>query len=169
MFKKNATYLRQLESESIHIMREVIAEFENPVMLYSIGKDSSIMIHLARKSFYPGNWPFLLLHIDTGWKFKETYSFRDYISKSFNIELIVYSNLKGKSLGVNPLQNSGSKYTDIMKTEAFKQAINKYKFDAVFGRARRDEEKSRSKEQIYSFSGILKNNVQNYDGITMSN
>jgi|UniRef100_A0A2S2NSC1 sulfate adenylyltransferase subunit 2 len=120
-------------------------------MLYSIGKDSSVMLHLARKSFYPGNLPFPLLYIDTGWKFKEMYSFRDYISKSFNIELIVHSNLKGKLLGVNPFQNSSSKYTDIMKTEALKEAINKYKFDVAFAGARRDEEKSRSKERIYSF------------------
>ncbi|QCI25052.1 sulfate adenylyltransferase subunit CysD [Buchnera aphidicola (Rhopalosiphum padi)] len=151
MFKKNTTHLRQLESESIYIMREVIAEFENPVMLYSIGKDSSVMLHLARKSFYPGRLPFPLLHIDTGWKFKEMYSFRDYIAQSLNVELIVHSNLKGKLLGVDPFQDSGTKYTDIMKTEGLKEAIDKYKFDAAFGGARRDEEKSRSKERIYSF------------------
>ncbi|AYN24655.1 sulfate adenylyltransferase subunit CysD [Buchnera aphidicola] len=151
MFKQNTTHLRQLESESIYIMREVIAEFENPVMLYSIGKDSSVMLHLARKSFYPGRLPFPLLHIDTGWKFKEMYSFRDYVAKSLNIELIVHSNLKGKLLGVDPFQDSGTKYTDVMKTEGLKEAINKYKFDAAFGGARRDEEKSRSKERIYSF------------------
>lgn len=151
MFKKNTTHLRQLESESIYIMREVIAEFENPVMLYSIGKDSSVMLHLARKSFYPGCLPFPLLHIDTGWKFKEMYSFRDYIAQSLNVELIVHSNLKGKLLGVDPFQDSGTKYTDIMKTEGLKEAIDKYKFDAAFGGARRDEEKSRSKERIYSF------------------
>ncbi|WP_295164249.1 sulfate adenylyltransferase subunit CysD [uncultured Buchnera sp.] len=151
MFKKNTTHLRQLESESIYIMREVIAEFENPVMLYSIGKDSSVMLHLARKAFYPGRLPFPLLHIDTGWKFKEMYSFRDYIAQSLNIELIVHSNLKGKLLGVDPFQDSGTKYTDIMKTEGLKEAIDKYKFDAAFGGARRDEEKSRSKERIYSF------------------
>ncbi|CAL4324916.1 sulfate adenylyltransferase subunit CysD [Buchnera aphidicola] len=151
MFKKNATHLRQLESESIYIMREVIAEFDNPVMLYSIGKDSSVMLHLARKSFYPGRLPFPLLHIDTGWKFREMYSFRDRIAKSLNIELIVHSNIKGKLLGINPFQDGSAKYTDIMKTEGLKEALNKYKFDAAFGGARRDEEKSRSKERIYSF------------------
>ncbi|QCO70973.1 sulfate adenylyltransferase subunit CysD [Buchnera aphidicola] len=151
MFKKNTTYLRQLESESIYIMREVISEFQNPVMLYSIGKDSSVMLHLAKKSFYPGLIPFPLLHIDTGWKFKEMYLFRDYIAKTSKTELIVHSHSKGKSLGLNPFQHGGSKYTDIMKTEGLKEAINKYGFDAAFGGARRDEEKSRSKERIYSF------------------
>jgi len=151
MFKKNITHLRQLEAESIYIMREVIAEFENPVMLYSIGKDSSVMLHLARKAFYPGCLPFPLLHIDTGWKFKEMYSFRDNIAKTLNIELIVYSNLKGKLLGINPFKDGGTKYTEIMKTEGLKKAIDKYKFDAAFGGARRDEEKSRAKERIYSF------------------
>jgi sulfate adenylyltransferase subunit 2 len=151
MFKKNTTYLRQLESESIYIFREVIADFQNPVMLYSIGKDSSVMLHLAKKSFYPGRIPFPLLHIDTGWKFKEMYIFRDYIANTSKVELIVHSNLKGKLLGLNPFQNGGSKYTDIMKTEGLKEAINKYHFDAAFGGARRDEEKSRSKERIYSF------------------
>lgn len=151
MFKKNSTHLRQLESESIYIMREVIAEFDNPVMLYSIGKDSSVMLHLARKSFYPGRLPFPLLHIDTGWKFKEMYSFRDRIAKSLDMELIVHSNVKGKSLGLDPFKDGSDKYTDIMKTEGLKEALNKYKFDAAFGGARRDEEKSRSKERIYSF------------------
>lgn len=151
MFKKNTMHLRQLESESIYIMREIIAEFENPVMLYSIGKDSSVMLHLARKSFYPGSLPFPLLHVDTGWKFKEMYSFRDYITQSLNVELVIHSNLKGKMLGINPFKDGGTKYTEIMKTEGLKEAINKYKFDAAFGGARRDEEKSRSKERIYSF------------------
>ncbi|QCI16087.1 sulfate adenylyltransferase subunit CysD [Buchnera aphidicola] len=151
MFKNNTTYLRQLESESIYIMREVMADFRNPVMLYSIGKDSSVMLHLAKKSFYPGRVPFPLLHIDTGWKFKEMYMFRDYIANTSKIELIVHLNEKGKLLDLNPFQHGGSKYTDIMKTEGLKEAINKYHFDAAFGGARRDEEQSRSKERIYSF------------------
>lgn len=151
MFKKNTTHLRQLESESIYIFREVMADFQNPVMLYSIGKDSSVMLHLAKKSFYPGKIPFPLLHIDTGWKFKEMYIFRDYIANTSKIELIVHTNIKGKLLGLNPFQYGGSKYTDVMKTEGLKEAINKYNFDAAFGGARRDEEKSRSKERIYSF------------------
>ncbi|QCI20555.1 sulfate adenylyltransferase subunit CysD [Buchnera aphidicola (Brachycaudus cardui)] len=151
MFTKNTTHLHQLESESIYIMREVMAEFQNPVMLYSIGKDSSVMLHLAKKAFYPGNLPFPLLHIDTGWKFKEMYQFRDHIANTSNIELIVHCNSKGKLLGLNPFEHGGSKYTDIMKTEGLKEAINKYNFDAAFGGARRDEEKSRSKERIYSF------------------
>ncbi|QCI19978.1 MAG: sulfate adenylyltransferase subunit CysD [Buchnera aphidicola (Brevicoryne brassicae)] len=151
MFKANTTHLRQLESESIYIMREVISEFENPVMLYSIGKDSSVMLHLAKKSFYPGNLPFPLLHIDTGWKFKEMYKFRDYIVNSSKIELIVHSNSKANLIDLNPFKHGGSKYTDVMKTEGLKEAINKYNFDAAFGGARRDEEKSRSKERIYSF------------------
>ncbi|AWH90376.1 sulfate adenylyltransferase subunit CysD [Buchnera aphidicola (Melanaphis sacchari)] len=151
MFNKSTTHLRQLESESIYIFREVIADFKNPVMLYSLGKDSSVMLHLAKKSFYPGSLPFPLLHIDTGWKFKEMYDFRDYIVKNFKIELIVHLNKKGKALGLDPFKDGGSKYTEIMKTEALKEAINKYEFDAAFGGARRDEEKSRSKERIYSF------------------
>ncbi|WP_343154100.1 sulfate adenylyltransferase subunit CysD [Buchnera aphidicola (Aphis aurantii)] len=155
MFKKNITHLRQLEAESIYIIREVIAEFENPVMLYSIGKDSSVMLHLAKKSFYPGRLPFPLLHVDTGWKFKEMYTFRDYISQSDNLELIIHRNTKGQSLDLDPFKDNSSKYTDIMKTDALKEAINKYKFDAAFGGARRDEEKSRSKERIYSFRDSL--------------
>ncbi|WP_348769365.1 sulfate adenylyltransferase subunit CysD [Buchnera aphidicola] len=155
MFKKNITHLRQLEAESIYVIREVIAEFENPVMLYSIGKDSSVMLHLAKKSFYPGRLPFPLLHVDTGWKFKEMYTFRDYISQSDNLELIIHRNTKGQSLDLDPFKDNSSKYTDIMKTDALKEAINKYKFDAAFGGARRDEEKSRSKERIYSFRDSL--------------
>ncbi|QCI18387.1 sulfate adenylyltransferase subunit CysD [Buchnera aphidicola (Aphis nasturtii)] len=151
MFKKNTTHLGQLESESIYIMREVIAEFENPVMLYSIGKDSSVMLHLAKKAFYPGRLPFPLLHVDTGWKFKEMYTFRDNIAKNNHLELIIHYNPRGKLLGLNPFQDNNSKYTDIMKTEGLKDALNKYHFDAAFGGARRDEEKSRSKERIYSF------------------
>lgn len=151
MFKSNTTHLRQLESESIYIMREVLSEFENPAMLYSIGKDSSVMLHLAKKSFYPGNVPFPLLHIDTGWKFKEMYKFRDYIANTSKVELIVHSNSKAKLLNLNPFKHGSGKYTDVMKTEGLKEAINKYNFDAAFGGARRDEEKSRSKERIYSF------------------
>lgn len=155
MTENNITHLRQLESESIYIMREVVAEFQNPVMLYSIGKDSSVMLHLAKKSFYPGKLPFPLLHIDTGWKFKEMYIFREYISNNSNLELIVYSNDKGKLLGLSPFESSNTLYTDVMKTEGLKKAINKYNFDAAFGGARRDEEKSRSKERIYSFRDSL--------------
>lgn len=151
MFTKNTNHLRQLESESIYIIREVMADFQNPVMLYSIGKDSSVMLHLAKKAFYPGSLPFPLLHIDTGWKFKEMYTFRDHVAKTSNVELIVHCNLKGKLLGLNPFDHGGSKYTDVMKTEGLKEAIKKYNFDAAFGGARRDEEKSRSKERIYSF------------------
>ncbi|QCI18951.1 sulfate adenylyltransferase subunit CysD [Buchnera aphidicola] len=151
MLSENATHLRQLESESIYIIREVIAEFENPVMLYSIGKDSSVMLHLAKKSFYPGRLPFPLLHIDTGWKFQEMYTFRDNVAQTNNLELIVHYNAQGKLLGLDPFKDNSSKYTDIMKTEGLKEALNKYKFDAAFGGARRDEEKSRSKERIYSF------------------
>lgn len=151
MFTRNTTHLRQLESESIYIIREVAAEFQNPVMLYSIGKDSSVMLHLAKKSFYPGPVPFPLLHIDTGWKFKEMYNFRDKVAKISNIELIVHMHSQGRLLNLNPFENGGHKYTDVMKTEGLKEAINKYHFDAAFGGARRDEEKSRSKERIYSF------------------
>ncbi|CAL4043561.1 sulfate adenylyltransferase subunit CysD [Buchnera aphidicola] len=151
MKKKKFTYLEQLESESIYIIREVVAEFQNPVMLYSIGKDSSVMLHLAKKAFYPGNIPFPLLHVDTGWKFSEMYKFRDKVVKDLGIQLIIHSNKIGLSSGINPFIHSSNKYTDIMKTEGLKQAINQYSFDAAFGGARRDEEKSRSKERIYSF------------------
>jgi sulfate adenylyltransferase subunit 2 len=151
MLKFNTTHLSQLESESIYIMREVIAEFKNPVMLYSIGKDSSVMLHLAKKAFYPGNIPFPLLHVDTEWKFKEMYQFREHIANTHKIELIVHVNSKAKILNLNPFEHGGEKYTDVMKTESLKEAITKYNFDAAFGGARRDEEKSRSKERIYSF------------------
>ncbi|HMI77034.1 MAG TPA: sulfate adenylyltransferase subunit CysD [Buchnera sp. (in: enterobacteria)] len=155
MEKKIFTYLDQLESESIYIIREVVSEFQNPVMLYSIGKDSSVMLHLARKAFYPGKIPFPLLHVDTGWKFSDMYDFRDHITKKLNIELIIHINQDGISEGINPFLHGATKYTDIMKTEGLKQAINKYSFDAAFGGARRDEEKSRSKERIYSFRDEL--------------
>ena len=145
------THLKQLEAESIHIMREVIAEFENPAMLYSIGKDSSVMLHLAQKAFYPAPPPFPLVHVDTMWKFKEMIEFRDKRVKEVDMELIVYSNPKGKEMNISPFTHGSALHTDIMKTEALKQMLDIYKFDAVFGGARRDEEKSRAKERIYSF------------------
>nr|WP_278990719.1 sulfate adenylyltransferase subunit CysD [Plesiomonas shigelloides] len=145
------THLQQLEAESIHILREVAAEFANPVMLYSIGKDSSVMLHLARKAFYPGKIPFPLLHVDTGWKFREMYEFRDRMARECGFELLVYRNPQGVALGINPFTHGSAKHTDVMKTEGLKQALDKYGFDAAFGGARRDEEKSRAKERIYSF------------------
>lgn len=150
MDQKRLTHLRQLEAESIHIIREVAAEFSNPVMLYSIGKDSSVMLHLARKAFYPGTLPFPLLHVDTGWKFREMYEFRDRTAKAYGCELLVHKNPEGVAMGINPFVHGSAKHTDIMKTEGLKQALNKYGFDAAFGGARRDEEKSRAKERIYS-------------------
>lgn len=146
------THLRQLEAESIHIFREVVAEFERPVMLYSIGKDSSVMVRLAQKAFYPAKPPFPLLHIDTTWKFREMYEFRDrYIRRELGWDLLVYVNEEGLRKGVNPFSVGSKKHTDIMKTEALRQALTKYRFDAAFGGARRDEEKSRAKERVYSF------------------
>lgn len=145
------THLQQLEAESIHILREVAAEFANPVMLYSIGKDSSVMLHLARKAFYPGKIPFPLLHVDTGWKFREMYEFRDCMARECGFELLVHRNPQGVALGINPFTHGSAKHTDVMKTEGLKQALDKYGFDAAFGGARRDEEKSRAKERIYSF------------------
>ncbi|HHQ4534938.1 TPA: sulfate adenylyltransferase subunit CysD [Aeromonas veronii] len=139
-----------LESESIAIFREVVAQFENPVMLYSIGKDSSVLLHLARKAFYPGKIPFPLLHVDTGWKFREMIEFRDRMAAEHGFQLLVHTNEEGRRQGINPFDH-GSSYTDIMKTEALKQALNKYRFDAAFGGARRDEEKSRAKERVFSF------------------
>lgn len=150
MTEKQLTHLKQLEAESIHIMREVAAEFENPVMLYSIGKDSAVMLHLAMKAFYPAKPPFPLMHIDTTWKFKEMITFRDQRVKDLGLELIVHTNQEGKEASINPFDH-GSKYTDIMKTDALKQALTKHGFDAAFGGARRDEEKSRAKERVYSF------------------
>lgn len=147
----NLTHLKQLEAESIHIIREVAAEFDNPVMLYSIGKDSAVMLHLARKAFYPGKPPFPLMHVDTTWKFKEMIEFRDKMVKEVGMELIVHTNQEGVDQGVGPFTHGSSKHTDIMKTQALKQALDKYKFDAAFGGARRDEEKSRAKERVYSF------------------
>jgi len=145
------THLKQLEAESIHIIREVAAEFDNPVMLYSIGKDSSVMLHLARKAFYPGNPPFPLLHVDTTWKFREMIQFRDKMAKEAGMDLIVHINQDGVDMGISPFVHGSKKHTDIMKTQGLKQALNQYKFDAAFGGARRDEEKSRAKERIFSF------------------
>lgn len=143
-------HLKALEAESIYIIREVVAEFENPVMMYSIGKDSSVMLHLAKKAFYPGKPPFPLLHIDTTWKFREMIQFRDRAAKEAGVSLIVNVNQEGLQNGINPFEH-GSKYTDIMKTQSLKQALSKYRFDAAFGGARRDEEKSRAKERVFSF------------------
>ncbi|BAK77617.1 sulfate adenylyltransferase, subunit 2 [Pseudogulbenkiania sp. NH8B] len=145
------THLKQLEAESIHIIREVAAEFENPVMLYSIGKDSAVMLHLALKAFYPGKPPFPLLHVDTTWKFRDMIAFRDRMAAKVGMELLVHTNEEGRAANINPFDHGSAKYTDVMKTDALKQALNKYQFDAAFGGARRDEEKSRAKERVYSF------------------
>jgi sulfate adenylyltransferase subunit 2 len=149
--KINMTHLRQLEAESIHIIREVAAEFENPVMLYSIGKDSSVMLRLALKAFYPAKPPFPLMHIDTTWKFREMIEFRDRMAREHGFDLLIHTNQEGVDQGVSPFTHGSALYTDIMKTEGLKQGLNKYKFDAAFGGARRDEEKSRAKERIFSF------------------
>ncbi len=145
------THLKQLEAESIHIIREVVAEFDNPVMMYSVGKDSAVMLHLALKAFAPAKLPFPLLHVDTLWKFKEMIAFRDQRAKEEGFELLVHTNPEGIANNVGPFTHGSAVHTDIMKTQGLKQALNKYKFDAVFGGARRDEEKSRAKERIYSF------------------
>jgi sulfate adenylyltransferase subunit 2 len=148
----NLTHLKQLEAESIHIIREVVAEFENPVMLYSIGKDSACMVRLAQKAFHPAKPPFPLMHVDTTWKFKEMYALRDnYVAKELGLKLIVYVNEARRKEGISPITHGSKVHTDLMKTEALKQALDKYKFDAAFGGARRDEEKSRAKERVYSF------------------
>jgi sulfate adenylyltransferase subunit 2 len=147
----NLTHLKELEAESIHIIREVAAEFSNPVMLYSVGKDSSVMVHLAMKAFYPAKPPFPLMHVDTTWKFREMIEFREnYARKELGLEVIVHINEEGAALGIDPLKHSG-KHTTVMKTEGLKQALDKHEFDAAFGGARRDEEKSRAKERIFSF------------------
>ncbi|MEC7121322.1 MAG: sulfate adenylyltransferase subunit CysD [Pseudomonadota bacterium] len=151
MTEERLTHLKQLEAESIHIIREVAAEFDNPVMLYSIGKDSAVMLHLAMKAFYPGKPPFPLMHVDTGWKFKEMYRFRDELVAKLGLELIVHKNPDGVAQGINPFTHGSAKHTDVMKTQGLKQALDKYQFDAAFGGARRDEEKSRAKERVYSF------------------
>ena len=145
------SHLEKLESESIHIIREVASEFENPVMLYSIGKDSAVMLNLALKAFSPGKMPFKLLHVDTTWKFKEMIKFRDEIVKKNDLDLIVHINEEGVKNNIGPITHGSKLHTDVMKTQALKQALNKYKFDAAFGGARRDEEKSRAKERIFSF------------------
>jgi len=149
--EQRLTHLKKLEAESIHIMREVVAEFENPGMLYSIGKDSSVMLHLAQKAFYPAPPPFPLAHVDTTWKFKEMIEFRDRRAKEIGMELYVYSNPQGIEMNISPFEHGSNMHTDIMKTQGLRQALDKYQFDAVFGGARRDEEKSRAKERIYSF------------------
>lgn len=147
----NLTHLKQLEAESIHVIREVVAEFNNPVMLYSVGKDSAVMLHLALKAFYPAKPPFPLLHVDTTWKFKDMIAFRDqFVREELGLELLVHINEEGRSLNIHPLDDS-EKHTEIMKTDALKDALDKYAFDAAFGGARRDEEKSRAKERVFSF------------------
>ena len=147
----NLTHLKQLESESIFIMREVIAEFSNPAMLYSIGKDSSVMLHLLQKAFYPALPPIPLVHVDTTWKFREMIEFRDKRAKELGMNLIIYTNPKGAEINISPFTHGSNMHTDIMKTQALKQMLDLYRFDAIFGGARRDEEKSRAKERIYSF------------------
>ncbi len=144
-------HLKALENESIHIFREVAAEFERPVMLYSVGKDSSVLLHLARKAFYPGRVPFPLLHVNTGWKFSEMIAFRDNIAKTYDLDLIEHINPRGAAEGITPFTHGSSAFTDIMKTQGLRQALDAGKFDAAFGGARRDEEASRAKERIYSF------------------
>jgi sulfate adenylyltransferase subunit 2 len=149
--QKRLTHLQRLEAESIYIMREVVAQAENPVMLYSIGKDSSVMLHLALKAFYPGKPPFPFLHVDTTWKFREMYQFRDRIARERGLDLIVHINQEGLELGINPFTHGSVVHTDVMKTQSLKQALEKYGFDAAFGGARRDEERSRAKERVFSF------------------
>ena len=149
MSEFNLSHLKQLEAESIHIIREVAAEFDNPVMLYSVGKDSSVMLHLAHKAFYPGKIPFPLLHVDTQWKFKEMYKFRSLMAKHYNVDIKIWINPEGKDI-VNPFTHGSEKHTQIMKTDSLKQALNHYKFDAAFGGAAR-RGKSRAKERVYSF------------------
>ena len=151
MSNYNLTHLKQLEAESIHIIREVAAEFDKPVMLYSVGKDSAVMMHLTMKAFFPGKPPFPMLHVDTTWKFREMIEFRDQRIKELGWDLIVHINQEGVDMGVGPFTHGSAKHTDIMKTQGLKQALNKYGFDAAFGGARRDEEKSRAKERVYSF------------------
>ena len=148
---KHLTHLKRLEAESIHIIREVIAEFDNPAMLYSVGKDSSVMLHLAQKAFFPAKPPFPLVHVDTQWKFKEMIEFRGKRAKEVGMELVVYINPKGEEQNISPFTHGSAMHTDIMKTEGLRQMLDKYQYDAVFGGARRDEEKSRAKERIYSF------------------
>jgi len=150
MLTNNLSHLEKLESEAIHIIREVVAQVDNPVMLYSIGKDSAVMLHLAKKAFYPGTPPFPLLHVDTTWKFREMYALREKAAKEANMELIVFQNPEALKLGINPFDH-GKRHTELWKTEGLKLALDLYNFDAAFGGARRDEEKSRAKERIFSF------------------
>jgi sulfate adenylyltransferase subunit 2 len=145
------THLQRLEAESIHIMREVVSESDKPVMLYSIGKDSAVMLHLARKAFFPAPPPFPLLHVDTTWKFRAMYEFRDRMASESGMKLIVYQNPEAKKLGINPFEHGSSLHTDMWKTQGLKQALDLYQFDVAFGGARRDEEKSRAKERVFSF------------------
>lgn len=145
------THLQRLESEAIHIFREVAAEAENPVMLYSIGKDSAVLFHVARKAFYPSKIPFPLMHIDTTWKFKEMYKLRDALPEKYGVDLLIHKNEEGLAQGVNVFRDGSAVHTDVLKTQALKQGLDKYKFDAAFGGARRDEEKSRAKERVFSF------------------
>ena len=145
------THLKELEAESIHIIREVAAEFERPVMLYSVGKDSAVMLHLTMKAFFPGKPPFPMMHVDTTWKFKEMIEFRDQLVKKLGLDLLIHVNQDGVDQGIGPFSHGSKKHTDVMKTEGLKQALDKYQFDAAFGGARRDEEKSRAKERVYSF------------------
>ncbi len=145
------THLKELEAESIHIIREVAAEFERPVMLYSVGKDSAVMLHLTMKAFFPGKPPFPMMHVDTTWKFKEMIEFRDQMVKKLGLDLLIHVNQDGVDQGIGPFTHGSKKHTDVMKTEGLKQALDKYQFDAAFGGARRDEEKSRAKERVYSF------------------
>ena len=145
------THLKELEAESIHIIREVAAEFERPVMLYSVGKDSAVMLHLTMKAFYPAKPPFPMMHVDTTWKFKEMIEFRDYMVNKLGLDLIVHINQDGVAQGIGPFTHGSKKHTDVMKTDGLKQALDKHQFDAAFGGARRDEEKSRAKERVYSF------------------
>jgi sulfate adenylyltransferase subunit 2 len=144
------SHLRRLESESIHIFREIVAESENPVLLYSIGKDSSVLLHLAQKAFHPGRLPFPLLHVDTTWKFRDMIAFRDRRARELGHDLIVHTNEDGRRRGINPITHGSSHYTDIMKTQALRQALEQHRFDAAIGGARRDEEKSRAKERVFS-------------------
>jgi sulfate adenylyltransferase subunit 2 len=151
MSDRSLSHLQRLEAESIHIIREVAAEFKNPVMLYSVGKDSAVMLHLAAKAFYPSKPPFPLMHVDTTWKFKEMISFRDEMAEKLGFELIVHTNQDGIERGINPFDSGSALHTQVMKTDALKQALDKHGFDAAFGGARRDEEKSRAKERVFSF------------------
>jgi len=151
MSEKTLSQLRQLEAESIHIFRDAVSQAQNPILLYSIGKDSSVLVRLAQKAFFPGRLPFKLLHIDSTWKFREMIAFRDQFCKEQELELLVHSNEQGRADGVNPFDYGSRKYTDLMKTQALLQALKKGKYDLAFGGARRDEEKSRAKERVFSF------------------